>query len=464
MKLTTLLTLCLVPVLSLAQSGDGIKFVEEPSWQHLLLKAKAEHKYIFVDAFTTWCEPCKVMDSDVYPTAEVGALFNQKFVSIHLQMDQTKGDSQLVKQWYKEADSIQQRYALTGYPSYLFFSPAGKLVLRDSGGRNAAQLIALAQAAIDPKQQYATLVDNYKHGRKDYSALDAVALAAKSMGDKELAGVIARDYWDHVLNHQSAHSLMTKEHLQFVLDFPDLYFSDGSKGKFFDLFFHHADEIDRLFERPGLSEGLVRAVISKEEISDKLWQGDKPISSAPNWNEIASTITGKYSLDYAESLVPAARLLFYARTRNWNDFVLFFEETMTKFPPQSKDPVLARHLFGAYGPPEWGDEWTLNSAAWDLFQHCADADLLAKALAWSDLSIKVSRNGGGNFIANPAYYDTKANLLYRLGRRDEAIALEQATVEVERELRQVPVQQLEGYTKALAKMKNGEPTWLMPGA
>ncbi|MBL7708461.1 MAG: thioredoxin family protein, partial [Chitinophagaceae bacterium] len=59
MKKTTLLFL-LFPLFALAQNNSGIQF-QNLSWSQLLAKAKTENKLIFVDAFTTWCGPCKQM-------------------------------------------------------------------------------------------------------------------------------------------------------------------------------------------------------------------------------------------------------------------------------------------------------------------------------------------------------------------------------------------------------------------
>ena len=42
------------------KTGEGISFIHE-NVSEALNKAKTQSKLIFVDAYTTWCGPCKMM-------------------------------------------------------------------------------------------------------------------------------------------------------------------------------------------------------------------------------------------------------------------------------------------------------------------------------------------------------------------------------------------------------------------
>src|SRR5687768_11107058 len=98
-----LLTLCL-PVVIHGQEEKGIKWTTGISWQQVKEKAKQENKYIFIDAFTTWCGPCKMMDKNVYANDTVGDYFNQHFISVKAQMDKSKNDNEQVQSWYNDAE------------------------------------------------------------------------------------------------------------------------------------------------------------------------------------------------------------------------------------------------------------------------------------------------------------------------------------------------------------------------
>src|SRR5882724_9795530 len=88
---TALLSLVL-PSAVIAQT-QGIHFESGLSWVQIKAKAKAENKFIFMDCYTTWCAPCKYMTETVFPSDNVGAFFNPRFVSVAIQMDRTLADS-----------------------------------------------------------------------------------------------------------------------------------------------------------------------------------------------------------------------------------------------------------------------------------------------------------------------------------------------------------------------------------
>lgn len=68
---------------STAIQAQGIDFFHG-SWAAAQEKAKAEQKLIFVDAFASWCGPCKRMAAQVFPDPQVGDYFNANFVNLKL--------------------------------------------------------------------------------------------------------------------------------------------------------------------------------------------------------------------------------------------------------------------------------------------------------------------------------------------------------------------------------------------
>ena len=88
-----------------------------------------------------------------------------------------------------------------------------------------------------------------------------------------------------------------------------------------------------------------------------------------------------------------------------------------------------------------GTAMELNNLAWSYVETMKDKADWTKALAWSARAIELDRD--------PNFLDTYANLLYKLGKKDEAIKIETEALE------KAKVEQREGFMETLEKMKKG---------
>ena len=57
----------------------SIKFVEKP-WKELIAMAKQDNKMIFLDAFASWCGPCKWMAANMFTNDTVADYYNKTFI------------------------------------------------------------------------------------------------------------------------------------------------------------------------------------------------------------------------------------------------------------------------------------------------------------------------------------------------------------------------------------------------
>ena len=114
--------------------AQGIEFFHG-TFAEAQQKAEKEGKLIFMDAYTTWCGPCRMMAKNAFPNPEVGAYFNKHFVN--LKMDMEKG----------EGRTLGRKYRVVAYPSLFFLKPDGSVAHRAVGMKNANQLIALGKQA-----------------------------------------------------------------------------------------------------------------------------------------------------------------------------------------------------------------------------------------------------------------------------------------------------------------------------
>jgi thiol-disulfide isomerase/thioredoxin len=164
--LTVLLSIgSIIPV-----SAQGILF-EQSSWNEIRIKAKHENKLIFIDFYTDWCGPCKLMSSNIFPLQEVGNFYNQHFVAVKMNAE-------------KEGKALAQQYNVKAYPTMVFINPDGELVSQIVGSVDAKELILRAQNALTPSTDFVTLKDKLDNNDlSDKNDLYRLMLLSKERGD-----------------------------------------------------------------------------------------------------------------------------------------------------------------------------------------------------------------------------------------------------------------------------------------
>lgn len=124
--------------------AQGIEFFEG-SWEEALVVAQQEDKPIFVDAYASWCGPCKQMSAKVFPLPEVGEVFNGNFINLKLDMEKP------------EAASFRANHPVRAYPTLFFLDANGETIHTVVGGQRPAGLIDNARLALgksDPLERY----------------------------------------------------------------------------------------------------------------------------------------------------------------------------------------------------------------------------------------------------------------------------------------------------------------------
>ena len=118
-----------------AATSPHINFIEG-SFTEALKQAKLQNKYIFVDAYASWCGPCKMLKNNTFTNDKAAEFYNSKFINVSIDMEKGEGPG-LAAQWQVQA-----------YPTLIIFDPKGKPVLGSVGYINAADLIKFGKAAL----------------------------------------------------------------------------------------------------------------------------------------------------------------------------------------------------------------------------------------------------------------------------------------------------------------------------
>lgn len=83
-------------------------------------KAKESGKMLFVDIYTNWCPPCKVMDQEYFTDPEIAGRLNAFFVNL-------KADAE------GNGRAAARQFAVVGYPTMVFLASDGTMIRAISG-------------------------------------------------------------------------------------------------------------------------------------------------------------------------------------------------------------------------------------------------------------------------------------------------------------------------------------------
>ncbi len=178
------------------QAG-GIDFFQG-TWEEALEKAKKEDKLIFVDAYTTWCGPCKRMSKQVFTQDAVGEFYNKNFIAMKIDMEKLPGKK------------FQRKYPVSAFPTLYYIDGDGKVAHVTKGGKNPEQFIQLGQMAMKKNDKSGDYEADYKEGKRDYDLVYNYVKALNKAGKPSLK--IANDYI------KSQEDLTTEENLKFILE------------------------------------------------------------------------------------------------------------------------------------------------------------------------------------------------------------------------------------------------------
>jgi len=149
-----------------AQNKNGIHF-QEIDLEAAKQIAQKENKLIFIDMYTTWCGPCKLMKKKTFTDEKLGEIFNKNFVNLAVDAE-------------KEGKELAKKFKIVNYPSFLFLDKNGELIQYDFGYYNAEQFFGVGMSVLN------------KVSSSENSVKSISDVKGKMVGDK-IEGFSAKD-------------------------------------------------------------------------------------------------------------------------------------------------------------------------------------------------------------------------------------------------------------------------------
>jgi thioredoxin-related protein len=351
--------------------AQGIKF-EDTSFQTVLAKAKKENKLVFIDAYASWCGPCKLMVKNVFPQKPVGDYYNAHFVNAKIDMEKGEGVD------------LAKKYNVKAFPTYLFVDGNGEVVHRTLGYVEENDFIQFAKDAGDPSKRIGTLKQKFEDGEKDPEFLKNLA-ELTMYSDTEFSGRVMERYFN-------GKTELDKDDIQML--FSGVQSTDSPLYKTF-----LAKKADILKIVPEKNYNLFDKNIKVNTILKKSYNADTKA-----WNE-------NYFMTEAQKFL----------TKDEAEKIL--KRTKSARALKNKDIATYEKLsLDLYKDPSAASSEELNSLAWNFFENVTTKASLEKAVAWAQESVKKDEN-----YANT---DTLANLYNKVGDKQNAKLWAEKSIEL----------------------------------
>lgn len=161
--------------------------------------AKVEKKLVFIDFYTSWCGPCKMMATNVFPQPKVGEYFNAKFVCLKLDAE-------------KEGKELAARFKVRAYPTFIVLDTNEKVLLNKVGGNfDGDKFVEEIEQGLNPELSPDRLEERYTFGErtpeliKVYAALKLKDAHTQRMVDQTKLDEVSRmvnDYFNGLTDEQ----------------------------------------------------------------------------------------------------------------------------------------------------------------------------------------------------------------------------------------------------------------------
>ena len=194
-KIVLLLFVSLLVISATAQTN-----FRDITYKEALAAAKDEKKLVFIDFYTSWCGPCKMMMKNIFPLKEVGDYLNDKFVCIKI--DAEKG----------EGPELAKKYKVKAYPTFVAIDVVERvLMIKEGGSVDGTAFITSIDRQIDPDKTPERMQQRYESGERTAELISAYAgmkleqvyrNRRPDMSKKEEAFKIVQDYFSGLNDKQ----------------------------------------------------------------------------------------------------------------------------------------------------------------------------------------------------------------------------------------------------------------------
>lgn len=370
MKPVLIASLLVASLFSFGQNRQ-IEFTHDMEEAKIL--AKKHNKLIFVDAYTSWCGPCKWMAKNKFTNDTIADFYNTNFIAVKLDMEKGVGVD------------FAKTYAVKVYPTLLFINAEGKLLHKSVGAMGkTASYIDLGLTALNPITRMEAMQKAWNNGERSHE-FTVSYLAFLSDNYMQVEPVLTAYY-----NELSDQEMESDNTWKVISTYDNTTNSKGinhlmsNKEAFAQR--HGQDKVDEILYS-NYKSYLMKKVYAKEFSMKEL--------------QLAMIEVKNKEIPYWQKIVLEADLAHLEKEKKYKEYCEVATDDVSDY--------------------FMDDANALNSFAWNVFEWSNKKKELEIALTWAKQALTMEKS--------PAVQDTYANLLFKLKRKQEAIEAQKLAIE-----------------------------------
>lgn len=371
--------LCSALLATVYAQNRSIEF-RDGTWQEITEQARKEKKMIFVDCYTSWCGPCKMLAKNIFTQDSVADFYNGNFVCF--QIDMEKG----------EGPELAKKYSVAAFPTLLYIDAQGELKHCVVGYQQAGELIQNGRNALIGQNTLPDFQKRYEAGERDPEFVKEYIEVLYKAYRPQLQREVATEY----INTLSERDFYTRETWNIIIK-------------------NLSDPLSPVLKKVAANKFRFSQVVAKDTINIFL---DYTLKSAVNGFLWWTPDKGAFNQQRYDDLL-----------------AYLFTQNLPKVPQYIATLYAAKYLktgdmrgmldeirnslhYGIFYDPQDKLDFIRNS-----FRHIetlGDKDFLQEANVWLDACMETAPTG----YYKSEYMKVKARILRALGKTDEAEALE----------------------------------------
>jgi thiol-disulfide isomerase/thioredoxin len=355
----------------------SIKF-NDKTWDEIVAMAKEQNRMIFLDAYASWCGPCKWMAANMFTNDTVADYYNKTFICASFDMEKGEGIN------------LRKKYEVRAYPSLIFINPDESMVHEKVGApQRVRDYLDIAMVAQNPDECLASCIRRYNAGDNSpqliqtylYRLADAYVsvtpVLTKYFATQKESDLYKRGNWNIMYR-----------------------FAGDMNDPLFDFLLKHRAEYSKAYTKDSVNHKIA-------EVFSNSLRGSLRNGNTKKADSLYMTLKEKIrtsGFEGSDKIIFTSDLQYFQVKGRNKEFLDLAYENLDKYCS--------------------GDHYMLSNVALFVSNVSNDQKYLDKALSWSKKSVSIKEE--------PFNADIYASILFKLGNKEEAINQEKKVIALAR--------------------------------